>query len=375
MSQFQTQKVPVIIASTLKPILDVRAFGKLALSLGETNTYRVFIIGFSAKRPISIPGFRFFSSMSHFNSGLDRIFAQLRFIFRLIQVRPKILICCTYELLPIASLLKPFFKFKIVYDVQENYTLNLNLNPSLSENGRKKAASLIQQAESVGSIDLYLFAEKCYAVEMPEKKPYLVLENKFKGELTKNSSIHLKEKRALRFCITGTITPAFGSLDAMIWFLEILKILPESKLIIAGHCPLNSFREILEKEAGETPNICLQLEPNPVDHEKLITVVKNSDLALLPYHDHPAIRNKMPTKLFECAALGVPVLISSNPIWEKFLAEFSGGYPIDFLNPAKAVEHLNAALDKTFFTSTPTENILWKTEKLHFQQAIKELIS
>jgi glycosyltransferase involved in cell wall biosynthesis len=375
MSQFPTKKVPVLIASTLKPIMDVRAFGKLALSLGETNTYSLFIIGFSPKRPISIPGFRFFSSMSHFASRLDRVLAQLRFLFRLLQVRPNLLICCTYELLPIASFIKPLIRYKLVYDVQENYMLNLSLNPNLSEKKRKKASSLIKKAESVSSIDLFLLAEKCYADEMPEKKPSLVLENKFAGELKEQKPIQLKDKTGVKFCITGTITPAFGTSDAVEWFRKIIKTFPDAELIIAGHCPLFSFSEKLEKAAKEIPNLSLQLSQNPIEHEELLSVISNSDFVLLPYQSHEAIRGKMPTKIFECAALGIPVLISPNPIWENFLAEFQGGFVIDFLNLSKASEQLETALSHTFFTSTPPASILWKTEKPHFQKAIQDLLS
>jgi len=375
MSQFPTKKVPVLIASTLKPIMDVRAFGKLALSIGETNTNSLFIIGFSPKRPISLPGFRFFSSMRHFDSRLDRVLAQFRFLFRLVQVRPILLICCTYELLPIASFLKPLLGYKLVYDVQENYVLNLSLNPNLSKKERKNVASLIQKAESVSGIDLFLLAEKCYAGEMPEKKPYLILENKFAGEPKEQKPIQLKGKSAIRCCITGTITPAFGTWDAVEWFREIIKIFPDAELIIAGHCPLISFSERLKEAAKEIPNLSLRINQNPVDHEDLLSVISKSDFALLPYQNHEAIRGKIPTKLFECAALGIPVLISPNPIWEIFLAEFHGGFVIDFLNLSKAVEQLQTALSYTFFTSTPPTSILWKTEKPHFQKAIQDLLS
>ena len=375
MSQSQGKKVPVLIASTLKPVKDVRAFGKLGLSIGETNTYSLFIIGFSAKRPTSEPGFRFFSSMSHFELRLDRMLAQFRFAVRLFQIKPKLVISCTYEYLPLASLLKPFLKYRLVYDVQENYLLNLDINPELSEAKKKKAASLISRAESVTGIDLYLFAEKCYAIEMPEKKPFLILENKFMGTLSRSKPISFLYKKAIRFCITGTITPAFGIMDAVNWFAEITIHFPDSELVIVGHCPLLSFREKLEKAAKEIPNINLQLDQNPIDHEELIQVLINSDFALLPYQNIPAIQPKMPTKLFECAALGVPVLISPNSNWEKFLADFSGGYPIDFLNLAEATESLNAAFSQTYFTTTPPETILWKTEKTDLQQAIQNLLS
>ncbi|MBA4298788.1 MAG: hypothetical protein C0433_01580 [Cyclobacterium sp.] len=375
MSQFPAKKVSVLIASTLKPILDVRAFGKLALSLGETNKYRLFIIGFSPKRPTSIREFRFYSSVSLFDSRVDRLLAQGRFMFRLLKIRPKILICCTYELLPIASFLKSIVGYKIIYDVQENYRANLDLNPSLSNNQKTKASNLIQKAESVHGIDLFLLAEKCYTDEMPEKQPYLILENKYQGQIKKTEPKSFEGKNKIRFCITGTITPAFGTWDAIRWFEAILKNYPEAELEIVGHCPVVSFQKQLLDVARGIPNLILRIARNPIGHSELIEVIAKSDFALLPYQNHTGIRYKMPTKLFECAALGVPVLISPNVKWEDFLAEFGGGYSLDFLDLPQAVNNLNAALSLTFFTGMPTDDILWKTEKSDFQQAVQNLLS
>ncbi len=374
MSEFRAKKVPVMIASTLKPVTDVRAFGKLAFSLGETNTYRVFIIGFSAKRPISIPGFRFFSSMSHFDSTMDRILAQVRFGSRVIQVRPKILICCTYEYLLLASFLKPLLGYKLIYDVQENYCANLDLNPALSENSRARATRIIRKAESVDSIDLYLLAEKCYQNEMPEKHPFLILENKFKGEIQSKGPIIYHHKKGIRLCITGTITPAFGVWDAVCWFEEVQKKYPDTKLEITGHCPIESFRNQLREKAATNPKIKLKICQNPIAHVELIDAIKEADFALLPYQNHASISDKMPTKLFECAAMGVPVLISPNPIWIDFLAPFQGGITIDFFDQSTAIAQFEAALNHTFFISTPSENVLWKTESLDLQQAVQNLL-
>jgi glycosyltransferase involved in cell wall biosynthesis len=374
MSLFPAKKVSVLIASTLKPILDVRAFGKLALSLGETNKYRLFIIGFSLKRPTSVPDFRFYSSMTHFDSRVDRLMAQGRFLVRLLKIRPKILICCTYELLPIASFLKSILGYKIIYDVQENYCANLDLNPSLSINQKVKASNLIRKAESVHGIDLFLLAEKCYTDEMPKKHPYLILENKYQGQIKKTGPKTFEGKNKIRFCITGTITPAFGTWDAICWFEAILKRYPDAELEIVGHCPVDSFQKQLMAVAKRIPNLILRIDRIPIGHSELLEVVAKSDFALLPYQNHTGIRNKMPTKLFECAALGVPVLISPNVKWEDFLAEFDGGYALDFLDLPQAVNQLNAALSLTFFTTMPTEDILWTTEKSDFQQAVQNLL-
>lgn len=374
MSQFPAQKIPVLIASTLKPLRDVRAFEKLAFSLGETNTYELNIIGFSPKKPKSAAGIRFSSSVRHFDSRLDRILAQGRFLKCLLQVRPKILVCCTYELLPIASFFKSFLGYRLVYDVQENYRANLDLNPALSYLAKQRAGKLIERAESVSGIDLFLLAEKCYAREMPDKRPFLILENKFRGKIRSSKPLKLLGKKSFRFCISGTITPAFGTLDALFWFREILKSYPESRLEVIGHCPVESLWVELTQYSREIPQLVLSIDRTPVSHDDLIAALERADFALLPYQNHPAISSKMPTKLFECAALGIPVLISANPIWEKFLSEFDGGFSVDFLDPSKAADQLQEALDQTFFTTLPPKSILWTTEAAHLEQAFQKLL-
>lgn len=374
MTQPAARKIPLLIASTLKPIRDVRTHDKLALSLGETNTYELNIIGFSPKKPESEPGIRFFSSMSHFGSRKDRVMSQLRFLKCLLTVRPRILVCCTYELLPIAATMKPILGYKLVYDVQENYVANLDLNPSLSSKTKARAARLIRKAEAVKSIDLFLLAEKCYAEEMPEKKPFLILENKFQGEIRTTKPFTFLGKKDFRFCISGTITPAFGTLDAVAWFREILKKYPESSLEIVGHCTLESLWEQLTQLDNEIPQLNLQISLSPIPHEVVFEAMDKADFALLPYQNHPAIAEKMPTKLFECAALGTPVLISPNPIWEEFLRPFTGGHAVDFSTPSTALSQFEAALRKTFFTSTAPQSALWKTEAAQLQLAFDKLL-
>lgn len=374
MAQPFAQKIPLLIASTLKPIRDIRAFGKLALSLGETNTYELNIIGFSLKKPKSEAGIRFFPSMSVFDSRLDRILAQLRFLRCLFQVRPKILVCCAYELLPIASALKSTLGYKLVYDVQENYRANLALNPDLSQKKKQRIDWLIQRAEQVSYIDLFLLAEKCYAEEMPDKKPYVILENKFQGKIRPRGPIDYAQKEKFHFCISGTITPAFGTLDAIAWFREVLNDYPESRLQIVGHCPLESFRGVLTQLGKEIPQLALRLDQHPIPHKILLDVMGNADFVLLPYQLQPAIAPKMPTKLFECAALGIPVLITPNPIWTDLINEFSGGQAIDFSDLYTARSQFKAALKQVYFTSTPSPSILWTTEAADLQLALQNLL-
>jgi len=370
MGQNQASKIPVLIASSLKPLKDTRAWEKLGISLRETNKYDLNIIGFSSKIPERIEGTRTFTSLCDKSSISERVFSQLRFLNTILKVKPKILIVCTYEFLFVGALLKTIIGYKLIYDVQENYILNLDLNPELSEFKKSNASRIIQNSEAIKGIDFYFLAEKCYAEEMPEKKPFLILENKFAGKIHEKSSFNYSEKKAFRFLISGTITPAFGTIEGIRFFNSILEIFPDSSLHIVGHVPLKSFGIQLEFEVKSNSKIHLKIDENPIEHELILEEIKASDFCLLPYQKHPAIQDKMPTKLFECLALGTPVLISKNEKWESFLNQYQGGFSIDFESENLAKAQFLKGIQKDFFTKKPGDEILWSSQKQEFLQAI-----
>ncbi|MEP0711683.1 glycosyltransferase [Algoriphagus sp.] len=373
MSEKSATLIPVLIASSLKPAKDTRAWGKLGLSLRETGQFDLSFMGFSRIPLENCEGERYYASLSVHPSPWERISSQVRFLKVLLKVRPKLLLCCTYEYLPLASFFKSILGYKLVYDVQENYVKNLDLNPTLSPSKKSKLSQIIRQMEKVKEVDLFLLAEKCYVEEMPEKSPFLVLENKFSGEIKRVNPIRFEKKQGYNFLISGTLTPAFGTLEAMTWFKEILKEFPKSRLQIIGHCTLDSYKIALKNACENCPKIELKSCTFPVPHEEILAAYSKVDFAILPYQNREAISNKMPTKLFEAAALGVPVLIAGNPIWLDYLAPFSGGFPIDFFDTDQACKQFNSALKQEFFSQSPTDSILWKSQEAEFISAINSL--
>jgi hypothetical protein len=293
----------------------------------------------------------------------------------LIQIRPKLLICCTYEYLPISSLLKPVIGYKLVYDVQENYVKNLELNPELSSGFKKLGRWCIRKAEGVKGIDLYLLAESCYQDEMPEKIPFLLLENKYQGPIRPTLPRKLIPTDPLRFCITGTLTPAYGTKEGLTWFQELLKTYPHFQLTIIGHCPLVKYRKELERLTRDYHQVSIQLSPQPIAYKAIEQVLFASDIVLLPYQNRPEFEAKLPTKLYECAALGIPVFMTPNPKWEDFFNVYQGGYSIDFGEMSNADQTFQQAISQTYFSTPVNEGVLWKSQKLLFQQAIQNLVS
>lgn len=374
MGQNQASKIPILIASSLKPLKDTRAWEKLGISLRETNRYDLNIIGFSKKKPENQDGFKCYPSIIGKSSKRERLLSQIRFLKTLLQVRPKILICCTYEYLKIASLFKPILGFRLIYDVQENYLANLELNPSLSTFQKAKARQIIRKSESVKGIDFYLLAEECYAKEMPEKKPNLILENKFSGKIVPKNPFDYLKKKAFHFLISGTITPAFGTMEGIRFFNSISKKYPESTLQIIGHVPLKSFQKTIEIEAEKHSGISLKIDSNPIDHQLILDEILKADFTLLPYQNHPAIQDKMPTKLFESLALGTPVLVSKNEKWESFLGQYKAGFEIDFHSAKDAISSFEQNIQQQFFTKSPGQEILWSSQEESFLQLISSLL-
>lgn len=373
MSEKSGLRKNVLIASTIKTVKDTRAWGKLGSSLRETQKYQLNFLGFSKEAADTTGEEKYFPSTSA-HTKWGRISAQLKFLKTLISVRPQLVICCTYEYLPIATFCKQFLKYKLIYDVQENYISNLELNPNLSPSKRRKLAKLISYCESRSGVDLYLLAEKCYLQEMPEKSPFLILENKFAGEIKpmrprKFSS----EKTDFRFLISGTLTPAYGILEAVNWFKKIHLNYPNSRLKIIGHCTLKSFQKSLEKHCHSEENIEVISAEHPLPYEQILRTYQEADFALLPYRNLPQLWEKMPTKLYEAAALGVPALIPSNPKWITFLHPFQGGYTVDFLNPDTAAAQLEQALNQHFFTQPVPAEVAWSSQHTAFIQALDKL--
>src|SRR5690606_42149493 len=95
-------KARIVIASVLKPVTEPRAYHKLALSLRETNKYRINIIGFCSKKKPDLEDLRFTSVFCRPRTHPSRILAPFRFIREVFRYRPELVIVTTYELLPMA---------------------------------------------------------------------------------------------------------------------------------------------------------------------------------------------------------------------------------------------------------------------------------
>jgi hypothetical protein len=358
-------KIKLTIASVLKPLKDPRAYYRFAKSLRETNKYSINIIGFSEKYISDENEVTFSRIFCHKRNHPSRILAPIRFIWQLFKNPPRILIVTTFELLLAAVLGKLILKYKLIYDVQENYARNLNYNQTQKGIGLKLSLAYIKLNEKIAAyfIDQYLFAESCYVSELPLMRPFLVLENK--SILNSNQkTINLSTKKSLNFIISGTLTPAYGIEAGLKWFLAIEKFYPGSTLQLIGHVPMPTFRERLSRIAASNSSIQLQISELPIPYTEILEAYKLADCCIMPYQQLPSIAPKIPSKLYECLAMGIPVFFPQNPLWTALTEKSNGGREVDFFTDINPVAAFQQAISKPFFGKNPYyKELLWSEDE------------
>lgn len=364
----------ILIASTLKSVRDTRGWEKFGLSLRETNKYEINIIGFSAKKEEISDEICFYSSGVDFSNPASRLKAQWNFLQVLRKVRPQLLICCTFEYLLLARSLKAKYGYALIYDVQENYQLNLSLRKDQSLWKKNLWKSLIRFSENTQAIDHYIFAEQCYKKQMSDRRPTLVLENKFVGEIKTILPKKVAPKQGYQFILSGTIAQSFGLVEAVTFFKKIREAYPFSQLKIIGHITQNDMRNACQNWAKNDPGISLEIEQNPLPHSRILDAMKQADFVLCPYQNEPAFEGKIPSKFFEAQALGIPVLYSRHPVWDTFYKTSKAGFALDFNQEEAFLTSFQSALEQVYFLEADSLAVNWESDKAAFLNLVSSLL-
>ena len=370
-------KKRIFIASVLKPTEDSRSFYKFGLSLRETNKYDVYILGFSKKIKAKKNNILLLSLFSKNRTHLSRIAAPLKLIRHILTEKPELVIITTYELAPAILFCKRFLSFKLIYDVQENYSLNVLTNQTLPRWLGKIAARWIRwwEAQLHPQVDHYFFAEQCYQHEFPHISRFTVVENKYSGDLTSGPSLRFTPQKPVQFILAGTLTPAYGIVEGINWFTAFDNHYIGQKLLIIGYCPLSDYRKTLEKAAAGHPRITLKVDSVPLPFEEISSAVAQADCWLMPYQTLPSLTAKIPTKLYEAIALRKVVLLPGNPNWIPILETYHAGLAVDFLQGSFSKEELSALYRNSFFSQPVGSGVFWSSEVPKLLAVVESLFS
>jgi len=372
-------KIKILIASVLKPADDVRSCYKIGHSLAQTNKYEVNIIGFNSKKNAKHQNIFLFPIFKFKRNSIKRLFAPFSIFKIYLKLRPKLVIVNTPELLWIMFVIKILFGAKIIYDIQENYRFNIKQNQIYK--GIIKSATLllihINEGFSKYFVDGFMIAEEIYEKQLNfiDKKPYIKLLNKTVLQNKKQvEPIKFIKSKSLKFIYTGTIGKEYGTLEAIDFCKFLHKHNPQITLIIIGYSPDNQYIKLVENKIVGLGYIKLITDAKPIPQTVIITEIKNSDIALLPYQLNPNISGRFPTKIYDYLALGKPMIIPHQTQWKAYLDQYQAGICVDFHN-YDIKSFLVELYATTFYRNIPKAQIQWNSQEDILREFIQKILS
>lgn len=352
-------RTKIFLASVLKPIDDPRMYEKIGLSLAKY--YEVHLLG---HRTHCLP-----CPIVHQHACYDfsaaknkRYRAGIDFLREVNREKPDLLLVHTPELLWFALCYKWKTGTKLVYDVRENYWRNIVYQPNYKGIKKWFLALAVRFTEWVAYrfADAVFLAEKCYLGEMPlPKKKVLVLENKYKPLVAVARRLNIALKLPLRMVCTGTFSDTYGTLRAIAWVVSLRKAGYAVSLTLAGKAANETIKTKIVALSRQYDFITQIGGGDLLPHTEILNTLLRSDLALLPYKPNKSTENCIPTKLYECLALHIPMVIAKNPLWQQQCAPYPAAFFSTFL-PQDAEADLQHILCKQFYRRPSGKSVLWE---------------
>lgn len=369
-------KVKTVIASVLKPVDDTRMYEKLGLSLHQTNRYAVNIIGFVSKNPPPGSDVRFFPVFRMKRGSVWRLLASFTLLYYFFKLRPTLLIFTTYEIIPAALAYKLCFpQTSLVYDVQENYALNLLSNHKLSRKARLLAGFIRRlEKHAQAFIKLNLLAEIAYAKEVPYVSNNIILLNKFRNNdlaptIYANESRN-HEQRYPIMVFTGTLNRDYGILQSLNLVTELAKYFPNllAKFIGQVHEP-----QLLKYLLGlNNQHIMLQVDTAPVPHSLILHEMAGAHFGLVAHQPTLSIKNCFPTRIYEFMAFEIPIILQNHTPWISFCQRWDACIPFDY-NHSDIAWLAKQMRQKSFYKKGHPTDIYWGSEEVKLIKAMDRL--
>jgi glycogen(starch) synthase len=367
-------------------------YGKFARTLAGflPSASRVWVAGRQASTPLAPPNVRFTALFQGSRLSLGRLAAQVRYWRLLQRVQPTLVVVHAPELLPLTLLWQWLGAGRqFIYDIQENYGLNIRSQGVYPAGVRQALAYLLRRAETIVAhrAAALVLAEASYATELPylaqlPASKVLLLENKYQpqpGEaLPPFAPPTPPTYKPLRLLFSGTISELNGVREAIALARALqAEWLGGVHLTIIGFCQQPALlAELQQLAAAEAAWLTLIGGAELVPHAQLVAEIGRSNVGLLPYRPHISTERCRPTKLFEYLAHGLPVVVPANPLWTELVQVHGAGVVVDFAQPLLAAQRVAEALRTTTFypAGPPTDDVLWAGEGKKLRHLLESVL-
>ncbi|RPD45666.1 glycosyltransferase [Hymenobacter sediminis] len=366
----------ILLASVLKPLDDTRMLGKFGRTLASRSGTDVHVAGRAAPTPYGLPNnlhTHFLLQGSRLSWG--RVAAQWRYWQLLRKLQPQVVFVHAPELLPLTVLWHSLGTGRrYIYDVRENYALNIQTQQVYPAWARSLLAGLVRGLEALAAkrATAVLLAERSYSDELPFATPAktLIIENKYQPYSTEVVAPAFPRRlptpaEPLNLLYSGTISELNGVWEAIRFTHHLRTTWPLAHLTIIGACQQPGLLPRLQAAVAEAAGaVTLRGGAELVPHAEVVAQMQRSHLGLLPYRPHPSTARCVPTKLFEYLAHGLPLLLPPNPLWQQLVQPHQAGLVFDFQQadyPAAAT--LAAELSRhVYYPNGAPHEAFWASE-------------
>lgn len=372
-SQIKPVQKRIVIASILKPVDDTRMFEKMAVSLATSSAFDIHVIGFPSRydtihKLITIHRLAYFARIS-----FGRLTASLQVLWKILQVKPELLIINTHELLIVALLNRILFGTKIVYDIQENYYRNL-LHTRVFTPFIKPILALWVRAKETATAPFFqgfLLAEKGYEQEMTFfRKNYAVIENKtvvpegFRRNVKSDDNLHL--------LFSGTLADATGVFDAIDLVKRLHLANGKITLKIIGYCAQYKTLSRIKETIKDAEYITLVGGDYLVPHQQIIAAISDAHFGIVFYPPSPHTENSIPTKLYEYLAFKLPILLQDYRPWIELCLPVQAAICVNFKEPdIPAI--IQQMREEKFYIAEP-DQVTWGDEAMRLHTFINQIL-
>ncbi|GAB3825874.1 glycosyltransferase [Hymenobacter jeollabukensis] len=372
----------------LKPTDDTRMYEKFGRTLAAAG-YLPIIAGRGAG-PTPIVTAEGIIQVELFHGhrlGFSRLLAQWEYWRLLRKMKPELVIVHAPELLPLTLLWHRRTGRPFLYDVRENYALNIRTQQVYQGGIKRLLARAVTwvEARAARRAAAVLLAERSYADELPwlPAGRTVVLENKYAPPSAEQPHSYSRAPlnlsttaEPLRLLYSGTISALNGVFDAIELARQLRAVWPGLTLTVIGYCQQPAELAQLRQLAAEH-SAWLRLigGAEPVPHAAIVAEIGWHHLGLLPYREHPSSWRCLPTKLYEYLASGLPVLIPPNPLWAAEVQRHEAGLVVDFRQPQLDAPALARQLSgRRFYPQGPVAAARWDSEAPRLLAAVRAAV-
>ncbi|MFK7925509.1 MAG: glycosyltransferase [Bacteroidia bacterium] len=317
--------------SLLNPLLHPRIYYKHALST-KLAGYKVSVIAQGVGTPrFDDNGIHLLPLAPFARLSAERLSRKRQLLQMALAQEADIYVLHSPELLSLGRKLKAKTGAKIIYDVHEDYRINLKHATYYPWGLRDLMAAYTRFAErqAVSWLDGVIYAESCYdnILSVPARKK-LILQNTYTPRVA-DETADIVIPQTPYLLLSGTIAEERGLWESLASW-EALNAVRPMRLVIAGHCQLPDLLArlrgyIAERQIEDSVQIIGGEDyVSPTNIQRLI---QHSYAGMFLYRSQANLIGKYPTKLFEYLAFDKPLIYTDHPHWQAFDQKVRLGVP------------------------------------------------